>query len=171
MLTTLLDLLSFKQFGLGGEETFRALEKAYRLGLEPTSLVRRLLDEGKKLDDIESFLEIQVEKIAPWPVEQEEAWREEEMALFSTWTPFLPLLGSFSINNDPKKTIRWWLKRNNLGYITGICPIFMLMTPEYDEETLTQLINLGYGTKFTPEDLNEISSQMIRKYVDESLLR
>jgi len=64
LLTNLLDVLSFKQFGLGAEETLRALEKARRLGLEPTSSSRQLLDNGQTLNDMDSLLETQIDRVA-----------------------------------------------------------------------------------------------------------
>jgi hypothetical protein len=33
----------------------------------------------------------------------------------------------------------------------------MLMAPEYDEEALCELINLGYGTEVSAEDLDRLS--------------
>ncbi len=170
LLTNLLDVISFKQFGLGAEETLRALEKAYRLGLEPCSSARQLLDNGKTLSDLDTLLETQIDSIAPWPIERGEAGEEEKIALFSTWPPPLPLFERFPVTDDTQKNCQLWLKRNALAYITGICPIFMLMAPEYNEENVVELINLGYGTEFSPEDLKTVVLQTTQKYLETGLL-
>jgi len=167
LVTNLLDVLSFKQFGLGAEETFRALEKAYRLGVEPCSSARHLLDKGKPLSDLDALVEVQTESIAPWPIEGKDPGR---IPLFSPWPPPLPLFERFPIDENPEKNYRLWIKRNAFAYITGICPIFMLMAPEYDEETLCELINLGYGTEFMAGDLDNLAKESIKPYIDERAL-
>ena len=104
LLTNLLDVVSFKQCGMGSEETFRALEKARRLGLEPNSSARQLLDDKKTWNDLDSLLDAQITQVAPWPIEGGEALGEKKAGLFSTWPPPLPVLGRFPIDHDPKKT-------------------------------------------------------------------
>lgn len=169
LLTSLLDVLSFKQLGLGAEESFRGLEKALRLGLEPTASAGKLLDSKKNLKDIDSLLGTQIDQIAPWPIGGGEGLGAEKISLFSTWAPPLPILGRFPVTGDVQKNSQFWLKRNTLAYITGICPIFMLMAPEYDEATISQLIKAGYGMEITQEDLDTIAKKTIEHYVDESL--
>jgi len=170
LLTNLLDVISIKQFGLEAEKTLRALENARRLGLEPNSSARQLLDKGQTLNDMDGLLETQVESIAPWPIKRGEAGEEEKIALFSTWPPPLPLFERFPVTDDIQKNCQLWLKRNALAYITGICPIFMLMAPEYNEENLVELINLGYGTEFSPEDLKTVVFQNTQKYLEAGFL-
>lgn len=157
LLTSLLDIISFKQFGHDAAGTFRALEKAYRLGIEPASAAAYLKANGKGLNDLENLTSVQIDAVAPWPVDRAEAADIEKRAVFSTWAPPAALFGRFD-----ESGAGFWLKRNALAYITGICPILMLMMPEYDEATLAELINLGYGTEITADDLTAAAEKLLR---------
>ncbi len=153
LLTSLLDIIAFKQFGQSAEDTFRALEKAYRMGIEPNSAAAYLKANSKGLADLAELADVQIDSVAPWPGGGSV---NLEGGVFSTWTPPAPLFGRFSESGPD-----FWLKRNALAYVTGICPIFMLMMPEYDEATLAELINLGYGTGITADQLSEVAQKLI----------
>ena len=152
LLTSLLDIIAFKQFGQSPKDTFRALGKAYRMGIDPNGAAKYLQDNGKGLGDLVELVDAQIDSIAPWPGGAPNA----DCGPFSNWAPQAPLFGRFDAPGAD-----FWLKRNALAYITGICPIFMLMTPEYDEETLIELINLGYGSEFTVEQLKAVANKLV----------
>ncbi len=170
LLTNLLDVLSFKQFGADAETTLRALEKARRLGLEPNSSAEVLRHTGQGLKDLESLFEAQVKRVAPWPSERGEAQSEEMLSFFSTWTPFLPLFGSVGATSSLEENSRLWVRRNALAYITGICPVFMLMCAEYSEDILRDLVNLGYGTAFSGDEFRNMVLAFLKGHVDERFL-
>jgi len=178
LLTGVSEALGMKKTGMEAETACRVLEKMARLGLEPTTAAALIEKAGKKgVEEASGELEKMVSSgeggVAPWPIESEEARLEEKLGAYSTRVPPRPVFGDFGLSGGAKEAAKWWVKRNALAYVLGICPTFAMMAPQLTEEVLVGLVNQGMDFDFTVDDLNRIVSESIKStvegYPDDSL--
>lgn len=171
LLTGLSEVLEIKKTGMEAEAACRVLEKMARLGLEPTSAAALINKAGKKnLEDASAELEGMVSAteggVAPWPINSEEARLEEKLGSYSTRVPPRPVFSDFGLSGEAKEVAKWWVKRNALAYVLGICPTFAMMSPQLTEEVLVDLVNQGMGFDLTVDDLNRIAAESLKNTVE-----
>ena len=176
-LNNLSDLLAFSSFG---EDSLKLLKKALKLGLDPTfcgliigkkgldtSLAIKELDklaqEGGELgkEDLPHF-----SGVSPWPGEVGiESSLIQALGIFSNAIPPRPVIASddeFSISADPVERAHWWMKREGMAYVLGICPQLALISPELKVEDMVELLKAGNGwNELSVGKLEEIVQGMI----------
>ena len=178
MVSDLSGLLGFNDAGLQVTDSIKSLEICYRLGLEPTATsalikksqktgfedvvleLEKLSNDGADLasSDLPNFC-----GVSPWPIKNStEANLSQAFGIFSNWAPPKALADGFSLGESEVDRAEWWIKREALSYILGICPIFSLTVPELTEEGLVELINTCTGWSFTPEKLQELIIETIK---------
>ena len=177
------DLSGFMGFSFLGKDAAPALEKCFRLGLEPTGASQLVKAAGSK--DI-SAAEEKLEQLAqsgenlkdadlphfyqmsPWPCAPSlESSLIQASGAFSNAVPFKPVVVAFKdfgVSDAAVDRAEWWLQRQALAYTLGICPIFALVSPEMSEEKLTELIAASAEwDAFTVEQLREVVRQLVRQ--------
>jgi aldehyde:ferredoxin oxidoreductase len=150
-LTDLSGLLAFKDMGLDPKEIFRYMEKALRFGIDLTSAAYII-----KNSSINSLTESKDAKMVSWPIDREEVRLEEDFGVFSLYPPFRPIIGDFGINSAPNSIFRVWTERNALSYISGICPVLLLISPEITEGEILEAINLTSGLDLLMDDFKKV---------------
>ena len=78
--------------------------------------------------------------------------------------PVVASFKDFGVEDGAVDKAAWWVRRQALAYVLGICPIFALTSPEVNEERLTELIKLSAEwDDFSVEKLQEIVVQTVRQ--------
>jgi hypothetical protein len=79
----------------------------------------------------------------------------------------MPVVASFTdfgVGDGAVDRAAWWMKRQALAYVLGLCPIFALTSPEVSEERLTELIKLSAEwDEFSLEKLQDIVVQTVKQ--------
>jgi aldehyde:ferredoxin oxidoreductase len=177
------DLSGLLSFGFLGKDAAAALEQCFRLGLEPSGAAQVVKAQGAK--DLQSA----TEKLAllaasaggvkeaglphfcgvsSWPIKPSpEAGLAQAFGVFSNAVPPMPVAASwesFGVKGSPVDKAAWWLKRQSLAYILGICPIFALASPELSEQKLAELANCSLGCEdFGAEKLEQLAVETVRR--------
>ncbi len=167
LLTDAAAVLAMKKAGLSGEDTGKLLELSSRHGVNSLAVAAHLQAEGITTysavsEGFSGLLEgIGDDGIFPWSPEIPEACAESAQQTFSTWTPPKPLFADFKAAGGVEETAAWWTRRNGLAYVTGICPIFMLMAPEINEESLIEALVHGSDLDLTVQDLDKAVAALV----------
>lgn len=157
------DISGFASLHSAGLDAPQAMERCYRLGLEPTWAAQILKKQSASdLDALEKLAvegKIDGEGLAPWPLENSnEAAIAQILKAFSNG---VPPKGIFANKGEGAQ---WWVKRQALAYILGLDPVIVLMTPEITEEKLVEFIQLSAEwDEFSLDDLQRIVSELIEK--------
>jgi aldehyde:ferredoxin oxidoreductase len=177
------DLSGFMGFSFLGKDAAPALEKCFRLGLEPTGASQLVKAAGSK---DRSSAEEKLDQLAqsgghlkdanlphfyqmsPWPCAPSlESSLIQASGTFSNAVPFKPVVVAFKdfgVSDAPVDRAEWWLRRQALAYTLGICPIFTLVSPEMSEERLAELIaSSAAWDAFTVEQLREVGKEVVRR--------
>ena len=101
------------------------------------------------------------DSLFPWSPDIQEACAESAQKTFSTWAPPQPLFAAAGSASGKEATVNWWTRRNALAYVTGICPIFMLMAPEINEESLIEALRYGTDLDLSVEDLDNACKSIV----------
>ena len=175
------DLSGFMSFGFLGKDAAQALERCYRLGLEPTAAGKLVETEGGK--DIQSVTE-KLEQLAqsggnlkeseiphcyqvsPWPLPAVlETILIQAFGVVSNAVPPMPIVASyqdFGVKDSVVDRAEWWIRRQSLSYILGICPIFLLASPEVSEGKLVELVkSAAEWDDFDEKKLQEVVGQLV----------
>lgn len=85
-----------------------------------------------------------VRGVAPWPLlDSPESRLVQAASLFSHALPPQPALGSFEdfsvLVNNPQERARWWLERQAVCLLLGLCPLTALLSPELSLERMSDL--------------------------------
>ncbi len=180
MVTDLSGLLSF---GFLGADAAAALEQCFRLGLEPSGAAQLVKAQGAK--DLPSATEklsalaksaggvkdaglAHFFGVSPWPLKLSlEIGLVQAAGVFSNAVPPMPVVASwdaFGVKGSAADKAAWWMKRQALAYILGICPIFALTAPELSEQKLAELVNCSLGCEDFPADrLDKLAADTIRQ--------
>ncbi len=156
------DLSGFSAFISLGKDAPAALEKCFKLGIEPTASAMLVKSKGKAdlagvlegLDTLAdsggSLSEADLPNFfntSPWPVENGlETSLPQAFGVFSNAVPPKPVIASpeaFSAGSTPEERAYWWVRRQALAHTLGICPIFAVTSPELTEEKLTSFIQMA----------------------------
>ena len=177
LITDILGLTAFKDLGA---DAVKIMEKIQKLGLEPTatslivgkkslgealSEVGKLAEEGKDLAslDLPNFY-----GVSPSPISTPEASLIQAVGIFSSAVPQIPLISSwedFGVGSSPVERAEWWLKRQAISYITGICPLHSIMSPRLSSEKIAELISLSLGIDLSSSDLEGLASKVISETI------
>jgi len=177
------DLSGFSSFGFLGKDAAPALEKCFRLGLEPSGAAQIVKAQGAK--DLQSATEKltllsqsggsvkeaglpHFYQVSPWPLAPSlEAGLAQAFGVFSNAVPPLPVVASweaFGVTGTAVDRVAWWLKRQSLAYLLGICPIFALTSPELREQKLAELISCSLGWQdFAVTTLEQRAAETVRR--------
>ena len=181
----LTDLSGFMSFGFLGKDAAQAIETCVRLGLEPTAAAKLAEAAGSK--DLQSVTEKLDQlaqsggslkesdlphfcQVSPWPISASlEASLIQSFGVFSNAVPPMPIVATyqdFGVNDAAVDRAEWWIRRQSLSYILGICPIFALTSPELNEEKLVELVQSS--ADWDDFDINK-PQEVIRQLVSRSL--
>ncbi len=177
----LTDLSGFMSFSFLGKDAALALEKCARLGLEPTAAAKLAEAAGNK--DLQSVTEKldqlaqsggslkesdlpHIYQVSPWPLSASlETSLVQAFGVVSNAVPPLPIVASyqsFGVKDSAVDRAEWWIRRQSLSYILGICPVFSLTSPEMSEEKLVELIKSSADwDDFDINKLQEVVGQMV----------
>jgi len=155
------DLSGFVSLDAAGVDAAQAMEKCYRLGLEPTAAGQCLKSKGASdiaaLDDLAANGTLDAP--APWPLEGSQD--DAIAAVTKAFSTAVPLKGIFANQGDGAD---WWVKRQALAYILGLDPVVVLMTPELTEEKIAECVQVcAEWDEFTVDDLQRIVSELMEK--------
>jgi aldehyde:ferredoxin oxidoreductase len=159
----------------------RVMRTVNRLGLDPLACGRILAKRGatevskaeeelKKIADkgsglVEEGLE-NAYGVGLWPLSDAiEVRLVQALSVFSHTIPPVPVFHgyeTFSVSENPVDRARWWMEVQGAAYIMGICPLSVLLSPEF---TLDQMAALGAGAS----GLEELTGQRLQKEVTRSL--
>jgi hypothetical protein len=155
------DLVGFASLQAAGLEPAQAMEKCFRLGLEPAGAGQVLKNQGASdIGALESLAsDAKREGPAAWPLagNPEKAVLEVSQA----FSIAVPPKGIFANQNEGPQ---WWVNKQALAYTLGLDPVVILMTPEITDEKVVELIQLsGEWDEFSLDDLQRIISDLIKK--------
>lgn len=182
------DLSGFMSFNFLGKDAAPALEKCFKLGLEPTAAARLAEAAGSKdLKSATGTLEQLAQsggslkesdlphsyQISPWPLPVSlESSLVQAFGIFSNAVPPMPIVTSyqgFGVKDTAVDRAEWWIRRQSLSYILGICPIFSLTSPEISEEKLVELVKSSADwDEFDLKKLQEIVGQLVSQSLKNS---
>ena len=116
--------------GWGAEPACRAMEAMSREGVDMVRGARELAPKPltEELEIIEAVKGLEGTEVAGWPGGPETGY-----GLFGPWVP-------------PLADERGWLEANRIGYVTGICPIYLL-TSGIDDGDLLELCGPAAGVE------------------------
>jgi len=177
------DLSGFMSFSFLGKDAAPALERCLRLGLEPTAAAKLTEAAGKK--DLQSVTEgldqlaqsggnlkesdlPHFYQVSPWPLPPSlEISLIQAFGIFSNAVPPMPIVASyqdFGVKDSAVDRAEWWIRRQSLSYILGICPIFSLTSPEMSEEKLVELVKCSADwDDFDVKKLQEVVGQLVKQ--------
>lgn len=184
----LTDLSGFMSFGFLGKDAAQAIEKCARLGLEPTAAAKLVEAAGnkdlqsvtEKLDQLaqsgENLKESDLPhlyQVSPWPIPASlETSLIQAFGVVSNAVPPMPIVASyqdFGAKDAAVDRAEWWIRRQSLSYILGICPIFALASPEVSEEKLVELIKSSADwDDFDINKLQEVVNQLVSQSLKSS---
>jgi aldehyde:ferredoxin oxidoreductase len=155
------NLLGFASLHNAGFEAPQAMEKCYRLGLDPAAAGQLAKQQG--ITDMAEFDQIAADGKAPsslaWPIAGGYA-----AAIAQATDAFSNALPPRMIFAKGQDSAEWWLKRQAIAYTLGLDPMIMLMTPEITDEKLVDLIRLSAEwDEFCLDDLQRIAAGVIGK--------
>ncbi|NWG04178.1 MAG: hypothetical protein HXY44_15090 [Syntrophaceae bacterium] len=140
LITDVHGLLGYKKLGLSAAEACDLLRDCAKYGIDAVAVAELSQKAGKKKpDEIKkslSGLKGSLESVGK--------------GKFSPWAP------SFTLSSDE------WERRQAVAYLFGIHPIYALMSPEFSEEKLIELANLGTGLGFTSETLDKVIIDILK---------
>jgi aldehyde:ferredoxin oxidoreductase len=165
------DLSGLTAFGFLGKDAPQALELCFRLGLEPTASAMLVEKTGKKdlagaKEELEKLTKSSaglkeaglphIDGVSPWPLAASlDTVLTQALGVFSNAVP--PQMVFNGSSGDPHTKAASWAKRQALAYILGICPLFILISPEMTEDKLARLIKITMGWEdFSAEKLSGI---------------
>ncbi|KPJ59254.1 MAG: hypothetical protein AMJ42_02160, partial [Deltaproteobacteria bacterium DG_8] len=175
------DLSGFLSFSFLGKDAALALERCFRLGLEPTATAKLVETAGKKdLQSVTGALDKLAQsggnlkesdlphfyQVSSWPLPPSlEISLIQAFGIFSNAVPPMPIVASyqdFGVKDSAVDRAEWWIRRQSLSYILGICPIFSLTSPEMSEEKLVGLIKCSADwDDFDLKKLQEVTAQLL----------
>ena len=177
------DLSGFMSFGFLGKDSAQALEQCFMTGIEPNATAALVKAGGNK--DLRSMIEKLEQlsqsggglkesglphfyQVSPWSLPPSlEGSLVQAFGVFSNAVPPLPIVSSyqdFGVNEAAVDRAEWWIRRQSLSYITGICPIFSLTSPEIGEEKLVELVRSSADwDDFNLEKLREVAGQLVKQ--------
>ena len=175
------DLSGLAAFAFVGNDAPQALEKSFRLGLEPTGSAMLVEKAGKKdlagaAEEMEKLTTSRTglkeaglptfDGVSPWPIVPSlDSALVQAVGIFSNAVPPQVVVGTakdFSLEDSPVAKASFWIKRQAAAYILGICPTFVLVSPEMTEEKLAELIKMTTGWEsFSAQKLSEITSRYL----------
>ena len=179
----LTDLSGFISFSFLGKDAAQAIEKCFRLGLEPTAAAKLVEAAGskdlqsttEKLDQLaqsggslkESDLP-HLYQVSPWPISASlETSLVQAFGIVSNAVPPMPIVASyqdFGVKDAAVDRAEWWIRKQSLSYILGICPIFSLTSPEMSEEKIVELIKSSADwDDFDMKKLQEVVGQLVNQ--------
>lgn len=179
----LTDLSGFLSFAFLGKDAAAAVEQCFRLGLEPSGAAQVVKAQGAK--DLASTTEKLTQLaasgggvkeaglphfygISPWPLKSSpEIELVQAFGVFSNAVPPMPIVASwenFGVTGSAVDKAAWWLKRQSIAYIVGICPIFALAAPELSDQKLAELVSCSLVSEdFQAETLEKLAEETVRQ--------
>lgn len=153
------DLAGFAALHAAGLDAAKAMEKCYRLGLDPAAAGQLLKKQG--VSDIAGLEKLagdgKSEGIAPWPVATNE---QAILGISKAFSTAVPPKAIFGQDGGPA----WWVNRQAIAYILGIDPVVMIMAPEMTEEKLAALVKTSAEwDDFSADTLKEAAAALIQK--------
>jgi aldehyde:ferredoxin oxidoreductase len=156
-------LARFYQLGIDAPQ---AMEKCFKLGLQPAAAARILEKKGiKDLAGAEAALDaLAADPVkpegSPWPIEVN---LPPAAGIFSSAVPPKPVFSPVS-DFGGQDAGQFWVRRQALAYTIGICPIFALLAPEVSTEKIVELVQLSAEwDDFSVDKLNSILDNLMAK--------
>ena len=166
-----------------GDGMPQVLRRINRYGLEPSAcgvvLAARgaggaVQAEGALADFVREGCSLEgegarhVRGVAPWPLsDSPESRLVQAASLFSHALPPQPALGSFedfSVPASPQERARWWLERQAVCLVLGVCPLSALLSPELSLERMADLASKACQWEdLMPETLRNKAWEVIGK--------
>jgi len=176
------DASGFMSFGFLGKDAAEALEQCFRLGIEPTAAAKLVEAQGKRdLLSAKAALEQLATtggnlkdaklphfyQISPWPLPPSlESSLIQAFGVFSNAIPPLPVVASyqdFGVKDSAVDRAEWWIRRQALSSILGICPLFALTSPGMSEEKLAELVKTStLWDECEVHTLREVVGRLVR---------
>jgi hypothetical protein len=150
------DLAGFALLLAAGMDPGPALEKCYRLGLDPSAAAR----SASSVDDLEALAESgSIDAPVPWPLPG-----NPDAAIMTASKAFSTAVPPQGLFADKDKGADWWIRRQALALILGLDPVVVLMAPEITEEKAAELVRVSAERDdFSVESLQRIVSGLIEK--------
>jgi len=110
-------------------------------------------------------------EVSPWPLPAAiETSLIQAFGVVSNAVPPMPVVASyqdFGTKDSAVDRAEWWIRRQALSYIVGICPIFLLTSPEVSEEKLVGLVKVSaewddFDEKKLQETVGQLVSQSMK---------
>jgi aldehyde:ferredoxin oxidoreductase len=153
------DLMGFASLAAAGVDAALAMEKCYRLGLEPAAAGALLKKQGAGIDALDGLAAGgAAEGPASWQVagSQDSAIAAKSTA-FSMAVPTKAVFGG-SLDADG------WIVRQAMAYVLGIDPVIAVLCPEITAEKMAELVQISAEwDDFSADTLNTICAGLVQK--------
>ena len=153
------DLMGFASLAAAGVEPAQAMEKCYRLGLEPAAAGALLKKQGGGIDALDGIAAGgAADGLAAWTVAgAQDAAIAAKTAAFSMAVPTKAVFGG-SLDADG------WINRQAMAYVLGIDPVLAVLCPEITNENMAELVQTAAEwDDFSVDTLTNICAELIRK--------
>jgi len=160
-------LAGLTRFYMLGIDAPRAMEKCFKVGLQPAAAAQILEKKGiKDLAAAEAALDalasdpVKPEGGSPWPIA---VTLPPAAGIFSSAIPPKPVFSPVSAFGA-QDAGQFWVRRQALAYTIGMCPICALLTPEVSTEKIVELVRMSAEwDDFSVDKLNSILDNLIAK--------
>ena len=153
------DLMGFASLAASGVDAAKAMEKCYRLGLEPAAAGALLKKQGAGIEGLEAIAAGGAsDGLAAWQIAgaQDSAIAAKSTA-FSMAVPTKAIFGG-QLDADA------WIKRQAMAYVLGIDPVIAIMCPELTMEKMAELVRISAEwDDFSADMLVGICDELIKK--------
>ena len=153
------DLMGFASLAAAGVEPAQAMEKCYRLGLEPAAAGALLKKQGGGIDALDGIAAGGADDgLAAWTVAgAQDAAIAAKSAAFSMAVPTKAVFGG-SLDADG------WINRQAMAYVLGIDPVLAVLCPEITNENMAELVQTAAEwDDFSADALKTICAELIKK--------
>jgi aldehyde:ferredoxin oxidoreductase len=153
------DLMGFASLAAAGVEPAQAMEKCYRLGLEPAAAGALLKKQGAGIDGLDGLAAGgSADGLAAWPVAGAlDSAIAAQSTAFSMAVPTKAVFGG-SLDADG------WIQRQALAYVLGIDPVIAVLCPEITAETMAELVRISAEwDDFSADTLTAICAELVKK--------
>jgi aldehyde:ferredoxin oxidoreductase len=153
------DLAGYAQLQKAGLDAAEAIEKCYRLGLDPAAAAAAGVSDISALDGLAESGAQAPDVSQRWPIDGSP---EADIAgITQAFSTVVPPRGLFA---NKSEGAQWWADRQALAYTLGLDPVIALMTPEITDDRVAELVQMcAEWDEFSADELKRITGELVQK--------
>ncbi len=153
------DLMGFASLTAAGVDAAKAIEKCYRLGLEPAAAGALLKKQGAGIEGLDGLAAGgSADGLSAWSVAGAlDSAIAAQTTAFSMAVPTRAIFGG-QLDADG------WIKCQAMAYVLGIDPVMAVLCPEITGENMAELVRISAEWEdFSADTLKNICAELVKK--------